>query len=105
MIKTVWRITFHFLNLERTAKFYGELLSLEKKHKYLSHIGYECGGTEIGLIPKLVKDQKIASRMPTMEFLVDTLDELSEELKVKGFVFVGELQEESWDINVFPHEE
>ncbi|MEM3551238.1 MAG: hypothetical protein QXN87_00560 [Candidatus Bathyarchaeia archaeon] len=105
MIKTAWRITFHFLNFERTAKFYGELLRLEKKHKHLSHIGYECSGTEIGLIPKLAKNQKIASRMPNREFLVDTLVELSEELKVEGVVFMRELQEECWDINVFPHEE
>jgi catechol 2,3-dioxygenase-like lactoylglutathione lyase family enzyme len=39
--------------LKKAAKFYKEVLGLEKKYEFSSYVGFECGEVEIGLIPKL----------------------------------------------------
>lgn len=43
MIKTVWSITFSVSDLKAAAKFYQEVLGLEKKYEFSSYIGFECG--------------------------------------------------------------
>lgn len=96
MIKTVWCITLCVSNLEKAAKFYEEILGLEKKYEYPSYVGFECGGVEIGLTPKLAEGQKILPVSPSVEFLVDDVDEVSRELKKKGVKFIKELHEEPW---------
>jgi len=74
-IKTVWCITFYVSDLKRAAKFYEEVLGLEKKYEFSSDIGFECGGVEIGLIPKLREGEHVAPLSPSVEFLVDDVDE------------------------------
>ena len=96
MIKTVWSITFHVSNLEKEAKFYEETLGLEKKYEYSSYVGFECGGVEIGLTPKLKEGQKVSPVSPSVEFLVDDVEKVYRELKNKGVKFVKELHEEPW---------
>lgn len=96
MIKTVWCITFYVSNLQKAAKFYQETLGLEKKYEYSSYIGFECGGVEIGLVPKLKEGQKISSVSPSVEFLVDDVEKVCRELKKKGVKFIKELHEEPW---------
>jgi len=83
MIKTVWSITFHVSNLEKAAKFYEETLGLEKKYEYSSYVGFECGGVEIGLTPKLKEGQKVSTASPSVEFLVDDVEKVYRELKNK----------------------
>jgi metallothiol transferase len=96
MIKTVWCVTFYVSDLKRAAKFYEETLGLEKKHEYLSYAGFECGGVEIGLIPKLAEGQKVSPLSPSVEFLVDDVEKVYNELKNKGVKFIKELHEEPW---------
>jgi len=96
MIKTVWCITFCVSNLEKAAKFYEETLGLEKKYEYSSYIGFECGGVEIGLIPKLTEGQKVSPAFPSVEFLVDDVEKVCKELKNKGVKFIKEMHEEPW---------
>lgn len=96
MIKTVWCITFYVSNLRKAAKFYEETLGLEKKYEYSSYVGFECGGVEVGLIPKLEERQKVSPLSPAVEFLVDDVEKTYNELKKKGVKFVKELHEEPW---------
>ena len=39
MIKTVWSVTLSVSNLERSKKFYEEILGLDKKYEYSSYVG------------------------------------------------------------------
>jgi catechol 2,3-dioxygenase-like lactoylglutathione lyase family enzyme len=96
MIKTVWSITFYVSDLKRAKKFYEETLGLETKYEYASYAGFECGGIEIGLIPKLEKGQKVSPLSPPVNFLVDDVEKVYNELKQKGVKFTKELHEEPW---------
>lgn len=98
MIKTIWGLTFHVSNLKKAAKFYEEVLGLEKKYEFSSYVGFECGGVEIGLIPAQEgKDRK--NKFFSVELLVDNAKEVCDELKAKGVKFVKELHEETWGAN------
>jgi catechol 2,3-dioxygenase-like lactoylglutathione lyase family enzyme len=96
MIKTVWCITFYVSDLAKAKKFYEETLGLEKKYEYPSYVGFECGGVEIGLIPKPQEEQKTSQTSPSIEFLVDNVDKVCKDLKSKGVKFIKELHEETW---------
>ncbi len=82
--------------LKKAAKFYGETLGLEKKYEYSSYVGFECGGVEIGLIPKLGEGEHVAPNSPSVEFLVDDVEKFYSELKSKNVKFVKELHDEPW---------
>ena len=96
MIKTVWCITFYVSDLRKAKKFYEEILGLEKKYEYSSYVGFECGGVEIGLIPKPQGEQKASQTSPSVEFLVDNVDKVYNDLKSKGVKFIKELHDEAW---------
>lgn len=96
MIKTVWSVTFYVSDLKRSKRFYEETLGLEKKYQYSSYLGFECGGVEIGLIPKLKKGQKVSPLSPPVGFLVDDVERAYNELKQRGVKFTKELHEEPW---------
>lgn len=96
MIKNVWSITFYVSDLKRAKKFYEETLGLEKKYEYSSYVGLECGGVEIGLIPKLKEGQKTSPLSPPVNFLVDDVEKVYNELKQKGVKVIKELHEEPW---------
>jgi catechol 2,3-dioxygenase-like lactoylglutathione lyase family enzyme len=94
MIKTVWSVTFYVSDLEKAARFYEETLGLEKKYAYSSYVGFECGGVEIGLIPKAEKKASVASS--SVGFLVDDVEKAYNELKKKGVKFTRKLHDEAW---------
>ena len=96
MIKTIWCITFYVSDLKKAVKFYEETLGLERKYEYSSYVGFECGGVEVGLVPKLKEHKRVASKSPSVEFLVDNVEKFYEELKGKGVKFTKELHEEPW---------
>jgi len=96
MIKTVWGVTFPVSDLERAKKFYEETLGLSKKYEYSSYVGFECGGVEVGLIPKLETGQRVSMPSPPVGFLVDNVERVYNELKQKGVKFIKELHEEPW---------
>ena len=96
MIKTVWCVTFYVSALKRAVEFYEETLGLEKKYEYSSYVGFECGGVEIGLVPKLAEEQKVSPLSPSVEFLVDDVEKVYNELKNKGVKIIKELHEEPW---------
>ena len=82
--------------MKRAARFYEEVLGLEKKYEFSSYVGFECGGVEIGLIPKLRGGEQAAPLSPSVEFLVDDVEKFYRELKNKNVKFVEELHEEPW---------
>lgn len=82
--------------MKKAVKFYEETLGLEKKYEYSSYAGFECGGVEVGLIPKLEECKHVASKSPSVEFLVENVEKFYEELKGKGVKFTRELHEEPW---------
>ena len=96
MIKTVWCITFFVSDLDKSAKFYEETLGLEKKYRYASYVGFECGGVEIGLVPKLSEQSKVNRMSPSVTFLTDDVEKSYGELKKRGVKFIDELHEETW---------
>ena len=96
MIKTVWSITFYVSDLKRAAKFYEGILGLEKKYEYSSYAGFECGGVEIGLIPKPDRERKSSLLSPSVEFLVDNVGAVYSELKRKRMKVIEELHDEPW---------
>lgn len=95
MIKTVWSITFCVSDLKKATLFYETTLGLEKKYEFKSYVGFECGGTEIGLIPK-PKGQSSGDSSPTVQLLVDDVDKAYAELKAKSVKFINELHDEIW---------
>jgi catechol 2,3-dioxygenase-like lactoylglutathione lyase family enzyme len=96
MIKNVWCVTFSVSDLKKATKFYEKILGLEKKYEYPSYVGFECGGVEIGLIPKLTEEQKVSPLSPSVEFLADDVEKVYNELKNKGVKFSRELHDEPW---------
>jgi catechol 2,3-dioxygenase-like lactoylglutathione lyase family enzyme len=96
MIKSVRSVTFYVSDLKKAAKFYEETLGLEKKYEYSSYVGFECGGVEIGLIPKASELEKPTALSPAVEFLVDDVEKTYRELEVKEVKFTKELHDEPW---------
>jgi len=96
MIKTVWCVTFYVSDLKRAAKFYEETLGLEKKYEFSSYVGFECGGVEVGLIPKPDEIPVARGATPSIELLVDDVESFCDKLKKKGVRFVKELHAEAW---------
>lgn len=94
MIKTVWCITFYVSDLKRTIEFYEKTLGLTKKYEYSSYAGFECGGVEIGLIPK--EKLEIGENAPTVEFIVENVDHFCEMLRMKGVGIVNPPHDEQW---------
>lgn len=94
MIKRIWGITFYVSDLKRAASFYENTLGLEKKYEYSDYAGFDCGGVEIGLIPR----EKLGSKedAPLINLVVDDVDEVYAALKEKGVKFVQEPHEEPW---------
>jgi len=46
--------------------------------------------------PKLEEEQKVSPLSPSVEFLVDDVEKVYDELKNKGVKFIKELHEEPW---------
>jgi len=94
MLRRVWCITLYVSDLKESGRFYGDVLGLDKKYEYPSYVGFDCGGVEIGLIQREKPD--IGGDSPTIEFLVDDVDEAYKTLKGKGVRFVREPHDEPW---------
>jgi lactoylglutathione lyase len=94
MIKSVWCITLYVSDLKNAIKFYEKTLGLTKKYEYSSYAGFQCGGVEIGLIPK--EKMKASKDSPTVEFLVDDVDKFYDELKKKGVNTINPPHDEPW---------
>jgi catechol 2,3-dioxygenase-like lactoylglutathione lyase family enzyme len=94
MIKTVWCVTFYVSDLKKAAEFCKDTLGLERKYEFPSYAGLECGGVEIGLIPKTKETQTANMASPSVEFLVDDADKVCSGLKKKGVKFIKELHDE-----------
>jgi catechol 2,3-dioxygenase-like lactoylglutathione lyase family enzyme len=69
---------------------------LEKKYEYSSYVGFECGGVEIGLIPKPKDEGKLGPPSSSVEFLVDDVAKVYKEFKIKSVKIVKELHDEPW---------
>ena len=95
MIKTVWSITFYVSELKKAARFYEEMLGLDKKYEFSSYVGFECGGVEIGLMPNPKRKAQHDTSV-SVQLLVSNVDEVYEKLKAKGVEFTSELHEETW---------
>jgi catechol 2,3-dioxygenase-like lactoylglutathione lyase family enzyme len=95
MIKTVWGVTFYVSDLNRAARFYEEVLGLEKKYEFSSYVGFECGGVEIGLISR-PEGRGQHNESFAVELLVSNVQDVYDRLKAKGVNFIRELHEETW---------
>jgi len=95
VIKTIWSITFFVSDLKKSVRFYEEILGLQKKYEFSSYVGFECGGVEVGLIPKQ-KEKASDGSSPTAGFLVDNVDKTCAELKSRGVRFIKEVHDETW---------
>jgi catechol 2,3-dioxygenase-like lactoylglutathione lyase family enzyme len=95
MIKSVWGVTLSVSDLKEAIAFYEKTLGLNKKYEYSSYAGFQCGGVEVGLT--VVKKEKghIAGA-PSIQFLVDSVDAVYEELRKKGVDFVRSPHDEPW---------
>ncbi len=96
MIKTVWSVTIHTSDMRKAATFYEETLGLERKYEFPSYVGFECGGMEIELIPTGEERPKTGSKSPSIEFLVDDIDDFCGKLNRAGVKFIEELHDEPW---------
>jgi len=96
MIKTVWSITFHVSDLSRSTDFYEMVLGLNKKYAFSTYVGFECGSVEIGLIPDPDRKSTAGSDSPSVQLLVDDIDNVYTALKSRGVRFIKELHEETW---------
>ena len=94
MIKRIWGVTFNVSDLEKAAAFYEKTLGLNKKYEYSSYVGLDCGGIEIGLRPR--EGMKPSEHMPSVEFLVDDVDDVCQTLRNKGVKFTREPHDEPW---------
>jgi catechol 2,3-dioxygenase-like lactoylglutathione lyase family enzyme len=94
MIKTVWCVTLYVSDLKRAIEFYEKALGLTKKYEYSSYAGFQCGGVEIGLIPR--ERVEICANAPTVEFIIDDVGQFYETLKKKGINIVDPPHDEAW---------
>jgi len=94
LIKTMWSITLSVSNLEKSKKFYEDILGLNKKYEYPSYVGFECGGVEIGLRPK--SSVEIGKDAASIQFLVNDVDREYQELIGKGVEFTSKPHDEPW---------
>ena len=74
--------------------FYEKTLGLNKKYQYSSYAGFDCGGVEIGLIPK--ENMKREEDAPVVEFIVNDVDKTCRALRAKRVKFVKEPHDETW---------
>ena len=96
MIKTVWSVTLPVSDLKKSVKFYEQTVGLEKKYEFSSYAGFECGGLEIGLIPIPEKELKTGLTSPSVQFLVDDVDEFCDRLSRAGVKFIKPVHDEPW---------
>ncbi|HIE19163.1 TPA: VOC family protein [Candidatus Bathyarchaeota archaeon] len=94
LIKTIWSVTLSVSDLERSKRFYEDVLGLNKKYEYSSYVGFECGGVEIGLRPR--DSVEIGRDAASIEFLVDNVDEEYRNLVKKGIKFTVKPHDEPW---------
>jgi uncharacterized glyoxalase superfamily protein PhnB len=69
-------------------------LGLNKKDEYPSYVGFECSGVETGLIPR--EKPEIGKTGPSIQFLVDNVEEMCKALKDRGVRFTAEPHDEPW---------
>ncbi|RLI12349.1 hypothetical protein DRO35_03310 [Candidatus Bathyarchaeota archaeon] len=67
---------------------------IQQKYEYSSYVGFECGGVEIGLIPK--DTVEIGKDSASIEFLVDNVDKEYRRLVSKGVKFTAKPHDEPW---------
>jgi len=96
MIKSVRCVTFYVSDLQKAVRFYTEVLELDKMYEFSSYVGFQCGNVEIGLIPKPETRQTTRTSSSSVEFLVDNVDRVYDELKSGGVKFTEELHDEPW---------
>jgi len=94
LIKSIWSVTLYVSNLQKSTRFYQDSLGLNKKYDYPSYAGFECGGVEIGLIPR--ENLKTGKDALSIQFLVESVDKTCEALKEKGVEFTVEPHDEPW---------
>jgi catechol 2,3-dioxygenase-like lactoylglutathione lyase family enzyme len=94
LIKSIWSVTLYVSDLEKSKRFYEHTLGLDKKYEYSSYAGFECGGVEIGLIPR--EKVELGKSAPSMQFLVEDVDSAYRALKEKDVEFTVEPHNEPW---------
>ena len=99
MIKRIWDITLTVSDIKNAVDFYENVLGLQKKYEFEDYAGFDCGGVEIGL-KTWGEREKPRKGEPTIDFLVDNLDESYRTLKEKGVNFTKEPEDTLWNARI-----
>lgn len=94
MILRVWDVTFTVTDLERSVEFYENVLGLQKKYRFSTYAGFDCGGVEIGLLPG--REAEARNEAPCVDFLVQDIDEAYRVLCERGVKFLKEPHDTLW---------
>jgi catechol 2,3-dioxygenase-like lactoylglutathione lyase family enzyme len=99
MIKRIWDITLTVSDLKKAVDFYENILGLQKKYEFKDYAGFDCGGVEIGL-KTWGEKEKPRKGEPTIDFLVDNVDESYRTLKERGVNFTKEPEDTLWNARI-----
>jgi predicted enzyme related to lactoylglutathione lyase len=94
MLMRIWDVSLTISDLDRSIRFYEQVLGLSKKYQYSSYAGFDCGGVEIGLISGKPAGQ--IPGVPVVDFLVSGIDEAYQALSSKGVQFLKPPQDTQW---------
>jgi len=94
LIKRIWSITLYVTSIARSKDFYEKTLGLNKMYEYPTYIGFDCGGVELGLIPR--NSVRVGEDAPSLQLLVDDVDEAYQTLMGKGVAFIAGPHDEPW---------
>jgi lactoylglutathione lyase len=94
MVLRVWDIAYTVSNLERAIDFYENVLDLQKKYRFSSYAGFDCGGVEIGLAPG--RGGEPLGDGPCVDLKVSSVDEAYGMLVERGVEFTKGPHDTPW---------
>jgi len=95
----LWGATLTVSDLDRAVDFYGRLLGLQLKYRFGDYAGFDCCGLEVGLKTWGGLEPPREGE-PRLEFLVDDVDSLCEELAREGVKVVEGPKDVRWGARV-----
>jgi len=95
VIKRIWDVTLTVADLKRAVQFYGDTLGLQKKYEFSDYACFDCGGVELGL-KTWGGLERPREGEPSINFLVEDVDESYKALKAKGVNFIKEPKDTPW---------
>lgn len=100
-----WQVTLLYVeDLERSMRFYGELLGLRMVYKWYGHVAYEVGNSRIMLSPRHPGHEEFDDQNPgeqsgwgvAIYFGVENVDQSVEYLRAQGVPVTEEPMNQPW---------